>query len=252
MEEILSLAKKVADQAEVYFASAKETPVGFEANRLKQIRTRQSTTVALRLIKGGRLGFAASSCLDNPQVLVAAALETAQFGAQAKFELPPALDYPRVEIYDPEVEKVSLEQMVQLGQSLIDKVRAHTPELLCDAHVNKAVVSVQIANSSGGRSSYKKSLFSIGLDGNLIRGTDILFVEETQNSCHTVLEYHDLAESVIKQLELAKNLAQVNSGNFPVIFTPRGVANGLMAPLAVAFNGKLVLQGASPLGQRKG
>ena len=252
MEEILSLAEKVADQAEVYIASVKETPVGFEANRLKQIRTRQSTTIALRLIKGGRLGFAASSRLDNPQALVEAALETTQFGARARFELPSALDYPLVNIYDPEVEKVSLEQMVQMGQSLIDKVRAHTPELLCDARVNKATVSVQIVNSKGGRSSYKKSLFSIGLDGNLIRGTDILFVEETQNSCHPVLEYHDLAESVIKQLELAKNLAQINSGNFPVIFTPRGVANGLMAPLAVAFNGKLVLQGASPLGQRKG
>lgn len=252
MEEILSLAKKVADQAEVYFVSAKETPVGFEANRLKQIRTRQSTAVALRLIKGGKLGFAASSRLDNPQALVAAALETAQFGAQAKFELPPALDYPRVEIYDPEVEKMSLEQMVQLGQSLIDKVRAHTPELLCDTRVNKAVVSVQIANSRGGRSSYKKSLFSLGLDGNLIRGTDILFVEEIQNSCHPVLEYHEMAESVIRQLELAKNLAQIDSGNLPVVFTPRGVASGLMAPLAVAFNGKLVLQGASPLGQRRG
>ena len=252
MEEVLSLAEKVADQAEVYIASAKETPVGFEANRLKQIRTRESTTIALRLIKGGKLGFAASSRLDNPQALVEAALETTQFGAQARFELPSALDYPLVNIYDPEVEKVSLEQMVQMGQSLIDKVRAHTPELLCDARVNKATISVQIVNSKGGRSSYKKSLFSLGLDGNLIRGTDILFVEEIQNSCHPVMEYHELAESVIKQLELAKNLAQVNSGNFPVIFTPRGVANSLMAPLAVAFNGKLVLQGASPLGQRKG
>jgi PmbA protein len=252
VEEILSLAKRVADQAEVYFASAKETPVSFEANRLKQIRTRQSTAVALRLIKGGKLGFAASSRLDNPQALVAAALETAQFGAQAKFELPTALDYPPVEVYDPKVEKTSLEQMVQLGQSLIDKVRAHTPEVLCDARVNKAVVSVQIANSRGGHSSYKKSLFSLGLDGNLIRGTDILFVEESQSSCHTMLKYQGVAESVITQLELAKNLAQVNSGNLPVVFTPRGVANSLMSPLAVAFNGKLVLQGASPLGQRGG
>jgi PmbA protein len=252
VEKILSLARQVADQAEVFYASSKETPVGFEANRLKQIRTRQSTLMALRIIKEGRIGFAATSRLDNPQALVEAALETSQFGAKAMFELPSTSNYPQVNVFDSEVEKVSLEQMVQMGQVLIDKVKAHTPELLCDARVNKATVSVKIVNSNGGHHSYNKSLFGIGLEGNLIRGTDILFVEESKNSCHPILEYNDLAESVIKQLELAKNMAKVNSGNLPVVFTPKGIASGLIAPLAVAFNGKLVLQGASPLVHKKG
>lgn len=36
----------------------------------------------------------------------------------------------------------------------------------------------------------------------------------------------------------------------PVIFTPRGVASALISPLMAAFNGKTVLQGASPIGDR--
>ena len=35
MEEILELARKVAEEAEVFQVSSEETPVHFEANRLK-------------------------------------------------------------------------------------------------------------------------------------------------------------------------------------------------------------------------
>ncbi|MEA1958739.1 MAG: hypothetical protein U9N44_03570 [Chloroflexota bacterium] len=35
MEHILNLAKKAAEEAEVYFVKSKDTPVGWESNRLK-------------------------------------------------------------------------------------------------------------------------------------------------------------------------------------------------------------------------
>jgi predicted Zn-dependent protease len=55
LEEILSLAKKSTQQAEVFLTSYEETPVIFEANRLKQLHTRQSLVVALRIIERGGL-----------------------------------------------------------------------------------------------------------------------------------------------------------------------------------------------------
>ena len=51
MEEILALAKKVAEEAEVYMVSSEETPVQFESNRLKNIQYKQSQSVALRIIR---------------------------------------------------------------------------------------------------------------------------------------------------------------------------------------------------------
>ena len=56
MERILAQAKKVAEEAEVFQVSSEETQVRFEANRLKQLQTRQQTSVALRLIRRGRVG----------------------------------------------------------------------------------------------------------------------------------------------------------------------------------------------------
>ena len=37
-----------------------------------------------------------------------------------------------------------------------------------------------------------------------------------------------------------------------MVFTPHGMVSAFIAPLAAAFNGKLVWQGASPLGNRRG
>ena len=181
IEEIINRAKKVAEEAEVFLVSSKEVPVGFEANRLKMLDTSESTSVSLRIVKEGKIGLSGTTRLDDPQALVDMAVETAQFGAAAKFTLPAAQDYPQIEIYDDDVESVAIEDMVEVGNSLIDKLCSHTPELVCEAGVTKSVGKVHILNSRGGEASYRKSHFSISIEGTLIRDTDMLFVGESNS-----------------------------------------------------------------------
>jgi len=252
VEELLKQAKKVAEEAEVFSVSRSETDAVFEANRLKQVVTRETSGRALRLIKGGRIGFSATNKVNGTKELVEMALEMAPFGAEAKFEFPPPEHYSRVEVYDSKVEKVSEEQMVELGQSLIDKVKAHTPEIVCQGGVSKNTVTVEILNSRGGKATYKKSVFSLSVEGVLIRGTDMLFVGDSESSCHPIADCKTVCSNAIEQLERAKETAPSIEGKLPVIFTPLGVASTLLMPIAMAVNGKTVLQGASPLGHRKG
>ncbi|MDY6918320.1 MAG: TldD/PmbA family protein [Chloroflexota bacterium] len=252
METILSLARKVADEAEVFRATSWETPVAFEANRLKMLETKESTTVSLRIIKDGRIGFATSSRVDEPQALVDMAVETAEFGAAARFELPGKTTYPIVAAYDPDVESVPVEDMVALAESLIGAVRRHTPELVCEAGATKSVSTVSILNSKGGEMSYRSGSFVVGMEAMLIRDTDMLFVGDFEASCRPLRDVKPLADSVIEQLELAKRTATVSTGELPVLLTPKGVRNALFAPLAAAFNGKFIVEGASPLKGKQG
>jgi PmbA protein len=252
VENILTQAKKVAEEAEVFLVSAEETTAQFETNRLKHIQSKQSTSLALRIIKQGRLGYATTTEPSDAPSLVDNAVETAQFGMRAKFELPSSATYPQIEILDPAVESTSIEKMSGLGQELIALVTEHTPDIICEAMVTKGTISLQIRNSRGGQASYKKSIFSLGIIGSLIRGTDMLFVGESQSSCHPLTQPKEVAKVVLKQLELAKNQASVPTKQLPVIFTPRGVANALIPSLMMAFNGKIVLEGASPIGNRLG
>ena len=270
IEHVLRSAQKVAEQAEVFSVSSRETPVHFEANKLKQIQSEENIGVALRIFREGRIGFATANGLEraakkgspSPNLslrgrgilrdLIDMAVETSQFGNPANFQLPSSRGYPQVSVFDPGVGEVGVEKMIELGEELIAKVREYAPNILCDVEVTKGTSSVHIINSQGGEASYDKSFFVLSLEGVLIEGTDMLFVGDSESSCRLLSGVSILADRVIRQLERAKEKATVSAKLLPVIFTPRGVATSLLAPIALAFNGKTVLEGASPLKDKLG
>jgi len=104
LEEILIQAKKATEEAEVFSVSSEETQIHFETNRLKHLQTKQQTSMALRIIRQGRLGYAITTNPDDRQALVDNAVETSRFGMMAKFELPSANSYPQVEVFSADVE----------------------------------------------------------------------------------------------------------------------------------------------------
>ncbi len=252
LEEIISRALKSATSAEVFRVDTEETPVQFEANRLKHIQSKQSTTISLRLIKNGRIGYAATNQTDDVAALVEMALETARFGQIAQFEFPGSRDFPTVEIYDPATEQVTLEQMVDLGEEMIARLRDKSDEISCEAQVDRAQMRVQAMNSAGGGTDYRHSSFSLALEGTRVRGSDMLFVGDSASSCQPLLDAGEITDRVIRQLELAENQAMTGRRPLPAVFTPNGVASALISPLMAAFNGRLVLEGASPLAGQLG
>jgi PmbA protein len=252
MEQILERAKKVAEEAEVYQVSSEETQVRFEANRLKQLQTKQQTSAALRIIKAEKTGYATATEISDGQELVNNALETAEFGTAAAFKLPALTKYPVVDIYDNAVNSVSIKEMVGLGEEMIATITRHTPKIICEGAVSRGIIDVSIINSRGGQAAYRKSFFGLDIEGSLIEETDILFVGESQNSCHPLPDTSLVTDEVLRQLDLAKNRATAPGKQLPVVFTPNGIASGLLLPLMSAFNGKTVLEGASPIGNKQG
>jgi PmbA protein len=251
--EVLRSAQKVAEQAEVFSASARATTIQFEANELKQVQTKESSSTALRIFREGRIGFATASGGGGWEALVDMAVETSQFGSPANFQFPSSQDYSEVCIVDPEVEEIAMERMVESGKELIARIRGHTPDILCDVQVTKGTSSISLINSQGGEGRYDKSFLSLSLEGILVRDTDMLFVGDSASSCRPdFIGIDDVADRVIWQLEMAKKKATVSTKLMPMIFTPHGVASALLSPLVLAFNGKAVLEGASPLKDKLG
>ncbi len=238
MHRIIELALKQAQAAEVFSLSEEEIPVEFEANRLKHIQAKQSSVVALRVIKDGHVGYSVTSDLDDIENLVKMAIETAQFGMQVKYDLPPPQKYLAVKTYDAEVEKITIDQMVQLSQQMIDAVLNFNPEVLCDAGASRQTGTIEIINSNGLEASCKSSLFSLGIGGNLIRGTDMLFVGDGLSSSHPINNIKPITNNVLRQLEWSQHQATITSNTLPVIFTPHGVENSLIAPWPVLSTAK--------------
>ncbi len=252
MEHILEQAKKSAEAAEVFQVSSEQTQVRFESNRLKQLGTRQQTNVALRIIKNGRTGYATSTETGDGKELVSNAVETADFGTMAGFQFPTLTDYPAVDIYDDAVNSVSIKDMIGLGEEMISAITGHTPGIICEGSVSRGFSRVKILNSQGGQADYRKSFFTLAIEGSLIEGTDMLFVGDGDSSCHPLMKTDKIISTVVMQLERAKKQAVAPTKQLPVIFTPNGVESAFIMPLAAAFNGKTVLQGASPVGNKLG
>ncbi len=249
-EQVLELAGRRAEQAEVYAVSSQETPVSFEANRLKQIRTVASRSVTLRAITGGHIGLADTTRLDDPQSLVDDALALAPFGSQAHFDLPAESPEDDVPSYDSTIAELSLKELIDIGQSVIEQVTAYNPAIVCAVEINKYVAGVVILNTRGCRASFRKTFLLLKLRASLIRGSDVVEVWESDASCRQPLDYTGLVERAATRFELARRPVEIATGQMPVIFTPKGIAYTLLPSLQDAFNGVKVLQGLSPLAGR--
>ncbi len=253
LEEVLGSARRKAEQAEVFSASARVTTVQFEANELKQIQSRESSSTALRIFREGKIGFGTTSGGGDWEALVDMAVETSRFGSPANFQFPSSHDYSETHIFDPEVERIAMDRIVEIGRELIARVKRHTPDILCDVQITKGASSVSLMNSQGGGGRYDKSFLSLSLEGILVRDTDILWVEDSESSCRSdLIAIDELVDRVVWQLEMAKKKATVRTKLLPIIFTSQGVASALLGPLVLAFNGKAVLEGASPLRDKLG
>jgi len=252
MQEILDIARRSAESAEVFRVTSIRTPVQFEANRLKQIQAKESVSIALRLIKNGKMGFAQASGNISPTDLVNMALETSQFGYPANFDFPSLRSFEEVVVFDPQVELIGVDSMIGLGQAVVDAVCVNTAGILCEGSISRGTATFEIANTGGGHASCKRTNFSISMDGMLVRDGDILYVGDIRSSCRPIMDPSPVAGEIIRQLDLARNNASIKSMTMPVIFTPFGLSGSLLAPLISAFNGKTVLDGASPIKDKKG
>ena len=139
-EQILERAIISAESAEVFYIEQKDTPVRFEANQLQSIDTRELTGVALRLIKDGRIGFCATTNLNDLDSLIDTALETAPYGAEARFEFPPMDSSPDVPVYDASSFDLPLERMVRLGQQTVEGIRSFSDEILVGGTVSRCLI----------------------------------------------------------------------------------------------------------------
>lgn len=246
-ERVLELAGRRAQQAEVYAVSSQETPVSFEANRLKQIQAAASCSVTLRVIANGHIGLADTTRLDDPQSLVDDALALAHLGSQAHFDLPAESPKDDVPSYDSTVAELSLERLIEIGRDVIGQVTAYNPAIACAAEVNKYVARVTILNTRGCRASFDKTFLLLNLQASLVRGNDMVEVRDGDASCRQPLDYGGLVERVVGRFELARRPVEVATGRMPVVFTPKGLAYTLLPLIQDAFNGEKVLQELSPL-----
>ena len=251
MEELLDLALKGAQAAEVIEVSSEGERAEFKAGRLKGIERRESRGWGLRVIRDGKIGFSSSTDPTKRGELVENALTSAQYGHEAKFSFP-SLNHPLpVKTKDADIISFPLSEAIQHFSQAMEIIRDANPAIYLEGYIQKGTARERIINSQGLDSAFERTGFGLLISGLLVESRGLLPIYEGVSSGSLKLQGKELAESLLHKVELAKVILPGPSGELPVIFTPEALINLLIA-IEMGINGRLVQKGSSPLSDRLG
>jgi len=249
--DILSDLSRRASQAEVADVRIESTKIGFEANRLKSSQVEETAGLAVRVVKDGRLGFAASSDLAATDKLIANALESAAYGDRVPIVFPAPQPAPAVATYDPAIAEFPIPRLVEIGQQIVEMVLATEPEALVNVDLKRGVQRIGVRNQAGTDVSVRRSPLSIYVEASRVKGDDVLFVGDIAGATVWEEDYLAFVRRLTQLLEQAKRSATLRSGKMPVLFAPSG-ALMLGLPLMEGLNGKNVYARTSPMAGKVG
>jgi PmbA protein len=244
--DILTQLKKQAEQVEVLNLQNEKTIVEYEANQLKTCTVAETKGTAVRVIRKGRIGFAASTDDTVMDKLAANALESAAYGDQAPFSFADPRLGPAVRTFDQAVADLHIARLVEIGKEILDLVLPVEPEARCNIGLERSIVSASIRNHKGLDVSFQTSPLSLGLEIDRIEGDDVLILYDQLGTSIWEKDYLNFARRLVEQLKMARKLTTIKPGKMPVLFAPTGtLALGL--PLSQGLNGKEVYKGTSPI-----
>ena len=253
VEQALELATRSgADQAEAFYVESASDSVDYQNNRLAGIDSSTSRGIGIRVIARRRVGFSSTSILDRVGDAVEAALSTARLTEPERhpFELP-AEGSIDSDISDPEVEAITVAELVAMGRTAVERLQPLADGILAGAGAGRATATIRIGNSHGLRSSCRRSSWSFYALAQRVEGTSVLWCHDGGASMHRDLDVDAAIEGAAEKVRKSLKEGRLPSGSRPVVFTPAALS-AILASLHSAVGAPAVYRKTSPLTGRLG
>ena len=252
MNDSMSVALERFDSAELFRIDRETTPIALVGEGLEAIATRQNTGWALRVIDAGRLGFASTNDSRSSEALIEAARAAARFGDAADFSFASSMSDDPLTLHDPRLEDLSLEDLVELGETSHQRLRALAPDAEIRIDVERRLDRISIQTTEGLQAEERRS--SLGLSVGVVRAKkdDIFTVSRAVALRHLdEPRIEAMVRTLAATLGRGERMAPAPSGELPVVFAPSAVVAFLL-PILSGCNGRNVHLGMSPLAGRLG
>lgn len=244
--DLMKQLLKNADQVEILDLQNETTTVAFEANQLKFSKVAETRGTAVRAVRDGRLGFAASSDANAMSKLASNALESAAYGDKSAIRFPSFQHATQVSSFDQRIVDLSIQNLAHIGQEMLEKILPVEPGVMVNLSIRKSVQSVRLYNQTGLDVSYQNSPLNFEMDITRIQGDDVLIIFDVAGTTAWEENYLRIVNHLEDQLIMARNFTSMRSGFMPVLFSPSGCLP-LVFPLNEGLNGKNVYKGTSPM-----
>jgi PmbA protein len=259
MEDYGNLAKnlveealaKGAHQAEVYISKGKELTIEVSRGQVETLKNAEEHGLGIRVFVDQKLGYAYTSDL-SPAALTTA-VERAIANADKTFAdsfnvLPnPVLDHRELDIYDPGIEKTSVDEKIRMALEIEKAAREYDPrvKIIESCTYQDSQYQVTLASSEGIVTGYNGAYcgcFAYVVaeeDGDAQTGFGLQF-ELKIADLDPVKVGREAAQKAVRMLG-AKN---INTQKAPVVFDPY-VATSFLGVLAPALSAEAVQKGKS-------
>lgn len=253
IKRIFELAAKAADAAEVYAVDTERLPFSFRRGRLEEATVSRETSIALTVVKGGKVGFAASNAPEQAEKLVENALTTCQFGEAANFAFPGPQAAKEVATFDRAAAEWPAEAMVELGRKAVRRLEEYRPGAEQRVGVYRIKIGVRTLNTNGVDVSGVGTVVAAMAGLDISAGQSLMrFVYDSTATVRLAdLDLTRVVDSVIRQAEWGKRETTIESGELPCLVLPDGLAN-MLVPLVVAINGRSLAEKATTLADKVG
>ncbi|MGE5560260.1 MAG: TldD/PmbA family protein [Chloroflexota bacterium] len=253
IKRILEVAAGRADAAEIHATDTERLPLSFRRGKLEEATISRETSIALTVIKDGRVGFAAGNAPELADRLVDNALATCQFGEKATFAFPSPGPARSVAVFDRAAADWTPEAMAAVGSRAVKRLAEARPGAEQRAGLWRVTQTTRLLNTSGLDVSVTGTNvgFMAGLD--ISTGQSLMrFVFDGESTVRLAdLDSDRIVASVLRQAEWGKRDATIAGGEMPCIVLPDAFAN-MLVPLVVAINGRSLAEKATTLADKIG
>jgi PmbA protein len=249
VEKLLQMAKKVCDEAEIYSIEGRDNSVFFKNDGLDDMDSKFQSGMSLRIIKGGKLGFAYTRNLTSRQELVQNALDSLEGGVEADYDFPLTKDLPGLDTCDSSLESLSGKTLVEECARVCDLLKSKTDGEISRMGTFTRVENLRIMNSQGTDTSTKSTEY--GVFGNITYpgyGFGIWRVFESKG-------FERMPDSMINEMiELYKSssiVVEPEGGKMQVMFAPNSMVT-LNWRILSGTSSKSVYEKTSPVADKIG
>jgi PmbA protein len=237
--------------ADAYAIQRHTSKVRFSADRLESVRHTSTCGSGLRVVVNDRLGCAGGTDHVPSAQVTADAIELAKFGPRVdELELPgpPTHDITE-DRYFADTEALATEHLMDQCRDVVDRILTVRDDVKVDVTASRSGGGSMLANTSGLSHHSQSTVYSLSVTVKRSNSGEIL-------SCSAGASVRDhrneragaapLCKQVLDQLSRCDRSAEIETGNYPVIFSRSGVY-GLLYPVLLGLDGENLSKGTSPL-----
>jgi PmbA protein len=263
--ELADLARRIVgwgragEEVEAYMSWGRETAVRVYDGEVEQLSSAESAGAGIRVVTGGRQGFAYAGSLDEPELAAALAdaRDNASFatsdphvGLPGPDGVPPA----DLDLWRPELEALPTTDKVAMAMDLEARIKAADPRIrqveqanFGDTSRETAVASTTGIDAASRRSSCFLAAYAIAGDGDQSQSAGGYSVGRSPSDLDPDQVVRDAVERAIRLL----GARQTRSARLTVVLDPR-VTTALLGVVAAALSGDAVHKRRSFLADRLG